>query len=308
MNDISDIKLKSAQNVDQLTVKKRSQPATGDFAAVLDKEMNKTQNSVLDNDRELEKQKNKTRSLEKKTKKENCLPPFASLPVEALKNSELTSTENGGIKIDVREKNQKPESTEQSDLAQRNGSAQGSALNAVNKTGGESEEAYAPLNIKRDPLFFANIDKLVSRSGVGAGPELFQEMIKELTSKKEGDLTKLRLVLKPEELGELEVSFVLKDKKLQVSIAASEETRKLLQGSENELRELLSAAGFQLTDLDLSQRQGFSSGDHEQGLTGQTSSEFGSLISNNGLNQNGKKDIINNINNIVAQLIINYVA
>lgn len=307
MNDINDITLNKAQTADKTVSKKNLRAAGENFAAVLDQAMTKTQNNVLDRERQVLKQREKNKTSAKK-QKEEILPAFVSLPIDSFKtNSEHTTEASDILNGAILKVSGKSGLAEQGGERQTN-NPQMVSLAALNKMAGENEELLIPLALlKKDVAGLSTIETAQKNNSALSFQNIYQEMIKEATAKKEGATTKLRLVLLPEDLGELEVSFVLNDKKLQISIAASEETRKLIQGSENELKNLFAANGFQNVDLSFTQFNGrrdsgsFSQRDNDS-LSLDRVSSAGSA-----LNVTDKNDIINNINVLITHLVINYV-
>jgi hypothetical protein len=306
MNDINDITLNKTQIADKTASKKKAQAEGENFAAVLDQAMTKTQNNVLDRERQVLKQREKNKTSAKK-QKEEILPAFVSLPIDNFKTKPEHATRGSDILVGAIQKTSGESGLTEQGSEQQTNNAQAVSLAALNKMAGENEELAIPLALlKKDVAGLSTIETAQKNNSVLSFQNIYQEMIKEATAKKEGAITKLRLVLLPEELGELEVNFVLNDKKLQISIAASEETKKLIQGSENELKNLFAANGFQNVDLSFTQ---FS----ERRDSGSFSQQQNDSLSFNNassavsaLNVSDKNDIIDNINVLITHLVINY--
>ncbi|MBU0581403.1 MAG: flagellar hook-length control protein FliK [Candidatus Margulisbacteria bacterium] len=139
--------------------------------------------------------------------------------------------------------------------------------------------------------------------------QMVEEIVQRVRFLKEGEVTHLKLDLKPEKLGRLQVLLSMQDKKLVLHIFANEDAKKLLDSKINNLQKALSEQGFSIEHLEVEVS-------NQQKGNEQQSPEYFSLDS-------GKKvpyfdydmlkiihraDIINSIDSWVSDIMVNYIA
>ncbi|MDR1996920.1 MAG: flagellar hook-length control protein FliK, partial [Candidatus Margulisbacteria bacterium] len=108
----------------------------------------------------------------------------------------------------------------------------------------------------------------------------------------------------PETLGKLDL-YVLADKKnLQLVFAAGEDTRKILQAAQGELKDILESFGCSLADLGFSSYAGAKHQELEAQFlaqeTGQREYDILKIIQ--------KKDIITEVRHLLRDMLVNYLA
>lgn len=306
MTEINDINMSRKLQAAEKTAKNKVLETAEDFATVLDQAMVDTHDSVLNQERNALKKKAKNKSAKNNTA-EIFIAPVQANKADIIKQNK--PEQNLSAKANF--KNLKIIDS-QNNSAEKNNSDQPTAINISGSPKNifavdEKNNMVLPVFARADK----NLENLISKINNPANVEfkdLFNELVKEVKTRRDGDLTHLKLVLQPEELGELDVSFVLVNKKLQVSITASSETKELLQKNEAELRNILQNNGYSLMELNFNTQGSPNRENATYEL--QNNNGYGSVENSgqNTLNIADKNDIIYKINNLLSQLIINYVA
>jgi flagellar hook-length control protein FliK len=131
--------------------------------------------------------------------------------------------------------------------------------------------------------------------------QLYENLVREMTSKKTGAL---KLRLEPKDLGTIDVYFTLDKNSLSIAFAANEQTKKLLQESQDDLlKQLHRQPGYEQTALN------FASYDTREHRS--FDQKFGDSEQKNDyemLNITSKEDILSNIQTLFSDMVVNYVA
>lgn len=134
--------------------------------------------------------------------------------------------------------------------------------------------------------------------------EIYAQVMQAMRMQKDGQIIKLKFALEPESLGKIDL-YVFADKKnLHLAFAAGEDTRKILQTAQIDLKELLAGFGYSLADLDFS---GYSGARHQE-LEGQFLAQNNEKTDYGILKIVEKKDIISEIKYLVRDILVNYLA
>jgi hypothetical protein len=139
--------------------------------------------------------------------------------------------------------------------------------------------------------------------------ELFQKLIAHMQKMKAGNIESLKVTLKPEQLGELDLYFKMVDeqnsKKLFLTFAGEDKTLQILREKQQELTDRLQQQGYNLGGMEFLL---YGSQDHQQQESTSDQEQQQTVLAENVLKSPDKEAIINTIDNYVADLIVNYIA
>jgi len=138
--------------------------------------------------------------------------------------------------------------------------------------------------------------------------QIFAELVERVRMLKAGEVTHLKLDLKPENLGRLQVLLSLQDKKLVLHIFASDEAKKLIDTKIDDLQELLTKQGFNVEHMQVEV-----SAQQDQGQD--QSAKYFSLANGKNVPYQAydmlkivqQADIINSIDKWLGDVIVNYI-
>ncbi len=273
-----------------------------EFSSILDKELIKTRERPLDQEKAYARKKQKA-----KNQTEDIIIP-GTFNINETKTAEHLTNDKKGQASSESGKTNKFNNNVKDELPASSGDDNASVRNWLNPNKSINYDQLSKLDLARLAVLNNNklgIEKILKEDNIPKIPgmefkELFNELVKDIKSHKDGEITRLKLELKPEKLGRLDIYFVLDKDKLYISFGANEETKNMLKQNEAELKNLLTGTGYSLGDLNFSSQPG-------QGnpvFPGLEKSDSYNEI----LNNPAKKDIILQLDFLVSKLAVNYIA
>ncbi|MFC1517308.1 flagellar hook-length control protein FliK [Candidatus Margulisiibacteriota bacterium] len=149
-------------------------------------------------------------------------------------------------------------------------------------------------------------DFAIAKVNIG---QVIEELVQRVQFLREGEVTHLKLDLKPDNLGRLHVLLSLQDKKLVLHVFASDDAKKILDSQLDDLQEALAEQGFDIAHLEVEVSGQKNSSQHNQ--EGYFSLDNGKKVRYQDydmLKIVHQADIIDSLDHWLNNVMVNYIA
>lgn len=310
MDNLGGIKSRADLNQKIIKSNQASESASEEFSLILEGEVNKTSDAVLNKEKDLLAEKNKSFN--------NNLPPSQEKAYENILNLKNCEGSVNNILqnfskpfIDKKGTSRNEEifgEDDQPDALYADPGLAGVFKAAADKIFTDKEIDLTKLLAVTDKNGLTLTQLLSAEQPIKVPvlvdiENIYTEIVKEVMVFKKDGVTRMRLKLEPEELGKMDVWLVLDNKKLSISIIANKDVKDLLQQEGGDLASLLGQAGYQLENFN------FSSFGQQQNQQNNNENKLVSAEKREDqiLNILNKNDIISNVNSLLTDIVIDYI-